>query len=150
MTGPVSGFVAGGLLAAVLVSACAGPAREAEPIRIEEVGPPPDPGPPRIQRAVLADVLSRGPGRFLERMPVVPERSGKTFLGYKVLELYGRTPPHPRGLRPGDVVVTVNGIAVSRPEHLMRVWDGLKAADAIDVDVLRDGGRERITYLIVD
>ena len=135
-------------LALVLV-ACGPHAHEAEPIDIEELRPPTRQfGPPTISRAVLEEVLSRGPGRFFERMPVRPVRTGSKFVGYEIVELYGNAVPHPDGLRPGDVVLAVNGHPVARPEQFMSLWQQVKSAAEIRVDLLRKGEKRVVAYRI--
>lgn len=124
--------------------------REAEPLQIEREAPKARTAPLVIQRSALMDVIAKGPGRFFERMPVTPHLVGRRFLGYRVLELYGRAGPHPDGVHVGDVVTQVNAMPVSRPDEFMKVWKSAPERDSLVVDVLRGDRRLEITYRIVD
>jgi type II secretory pathway component PulC len=105
-----------------------------------------------VDRTILDAVLSDGPGRFLQRMPVTPQRQGNAFIGFRILALYGQPPdaePTVNGVHVGDVVTAVNGISIRRPDDLMRVWNGLRNARQIVVDVKRRSKPLRVIYPIV-
>ena len=105
-----------------------------------------------VDRMILDAVLADGPGRFLQRMPVAPQRQGNAFVGFRILALYGQpanAEPAAGGVHVGDVVTAVNGIAIRRPDDLMRVWKGLQSASRIVVDVQRQSAPLRIIYPIV-
>jgi type II secretory pathway component PulC len=136
---------------AVLLTSCATTQGEAEPIHIKK---------PkriatqtlRISRGELNRVLSDGPGRFLQRMPVMPHRIKGRFAGFRVLAVYGksqRPTSRTRGIRVGDVVTAVNGVRIVRPADLMRVWSGLKTARYLKVDIIRRNRHRSIVYPIV-
>jgi|GEM_PF-4834169 type II secretory pathway component PulC len=105
-----------------------------------------------VDRTILDAVLSDGPGRFLQRMPVTPQRQGNAFIGFRILALYGQSPdaePAANGVHVGDVVTAVNGVSIRRPDDLMRVWKGLRNARQIVVDVKRRSKLLRLIYPIV-
>ncbi|MFT5429514.1 MAG: type II secretory pathway component PulC [Myxococcota bacterium] len=124
--------------------------REAEPLQIERKPAKVDYGPLVLQRTGLQDVLSKGPGRFFERMPVTPHLVGRRFVGYRVLELYGRAKSHPDGVFVGDIVTQVNTLPVSRPSEFMKVWNSAGERGTLVVDLIRGGERREITYRIMD
>lgn len=124
--------------------------REAEPVKIERPEPVQRLGPPTLRRADLDDVLRKGPGRFFERMPVVPYKLKNRFVGFQIVDLYGHAPPHPSGIHVGDVVTAVNGMDISRPTLFMRVWKRMYGAKRLDVDIVRRQERMRVTYRILD
>ena len=106
-----------------------------------------------FDRLILDAVLSDGPGRFLQRMPVQPAHSKEGFLGYRVLALYGQdaqSQPHPDGVYVGDVVTAVNGVSIRRPGDLMKIWNSLPEAKHVVVDVQREAKHIRITIPIVN
>ncbi|MFT7621959.1 MAG: type II secretory pathway component PulC [Myxococcota bacterium] len=139
------------LIIASLLTACAITPREAEPLPIEKVRRPVRVEPPMIRRGDLQEVLSKGPGRFLARMPVEPYRaSNRSFVGFRVLALYGGLSPHPEGVHVGDVVTAINKMPIARPEQFMKVWEGAAAAPVIEVDLIRSQQPMRIVYRIVD
>lgn len=124
--------------------------REAEPLRIERPAPAPKRGPLELKRSSLQDVIAKGPGRFFERMPVTPHLVGRRFVGYRILELYGRAKGHPQGVHVGDVVTQINALPVSRPDEFMKVWADAAEQDTLVVDLIRGSQRHEIVYKIVD
>ncbi len=106
-----------------------------------------------VDRLILDAVLSDGPGRFLQRMPVQPTHSSKGFVGYRILALYGQdaeTQAHPDGVHVGDVVTAVNGVSIRRPGDLMTIWNNLPEAKRVVVDVQRNSRAVRINIPIVN
>ena len=53
-------------------------------------------------------------------------------------------PAQRAGLRAGDVVVSVDGREVSEPGDVSDALDGNEPGDSVEVEVERDGGRERL------
>lgn len=102
-----------------------------------------------IARADVNSVLDRGPGVFLRGVDMQPTFEAKRFAGWQILSFY---PDEPRfetvDLVPGDVVVGVNGRRIERPEQLIELWEQLRTAPAIEIDVLRDGEPRKLLYTI--
>jgi type II secretory pathway component PulC len=104
-----------------------------------------------IARADLDAVLAGGLGRFLQGVETEPFREGGRFVGFRVLSFYPDDPALSSvDLSSGDVVVRVNGQSIERPEHAIRVWDSLRVASELVVDVLRDGEPRELRFAIVD
>jgi predicted small lipoprotein YifL len=102
-----------------------------------------------IARDDLLTVLNAGPGRFLRGLRVQAVLEARRFRGWQVLSFWPCDPRYAAvDLAAGDVVTRVNGVALERPEHLQRVWDGLRDAPALVVDVERVGGGFRLEYAI--
>lgn len=139
-------------LALLGAAACGGGAREAPPA----AGPPEAPAevPPTvgaIPRADLDLVLDAGLPAFLAGVDFVPVVDGDRFVGFRVDAFYPGDPNLADvALRAGDVVTTVNGQPIERPEQAHRVWEGLRVASELVVGVLRDGAPHEIRYAIVD
>jgi type II secretion system protein C len=121
--------------------------------------PPPPPSaptvpatPPRtIARAELVAVLDRSPGAFLSRVDPSPVfRSGR-FHGWRLVTFF---PGDARfagvDLRAGDVVTRVNGRTVEKPDQLMEVWQALRTAPELTVDVERNGAPRTLRWSIHD
>jgi type II secretory pathway component PulC len=132
------------------VCACAGPAAEAPPPPppskpIEEVVKEPvaEPSPEQksaphvISRSQLLPVLAGGPGAFLQKVDVAPRFADGRFQGWRLAKLDERLAGG--DLRPGDVIVRVNGRSVEKPDQLMEVWQSLKAAPVLELELLRNG-----------
>ncbi|MBD3620411.1 MAG: type II secretion system protein GspC [Chromatiales bacterium] len=86
----------------------------------------------------------RNPARLAESIAADPVMDGDRMIGYRL------TPRQPlplfeqAGLRPGDVVTEVNGIALNRPEAGVTVLRQLATASVLNVTVLRDGSIQTI------
>jgi type II secretory pathway component PulC len=95
-------------------------------------------------------VLDAAPGRFLAHVDSEPVFRGNRFYGWRLVAFF---PGDPRfagvDLRPGDVVVKVNGRTFERPEELMEVWQSLRAARELVVDAERDGRSRTLRWPIV-
>src|SRR3954468_20147382 len=85
-----------------------------------------------IARARLVAVLDAGPGTFLRQLEVAPRMAGDRFVGWQLVQLLDRRGPlREVNLSPGDVLVTVNGKPVARPEQLQALWDSLRTANEV-------------------
>ncbi len=75
---------------------------------------------------------------------VQPVREGNQLIGYKLSA--GKDPRllSRFGLRPGDVLVSVNGIDLSGPEKMATVAEELANAQGVDLEVLR--GRAKLAF----
>ena len=102
-----------------------------------------------LERAALLAVLDAGPGELLRTFEVAAEHDGERFLGWRVVAF---DPDRPRfagvDLVPGDVLIAINGRSVARPDELQTLWDGLRTADAIVADLMRNGARFQLRWAI--
>ena len=90
-----------------------------------------------VNRAGLVTIVDQGLGRFLGRLRLSPVVTQGRFVGFGVTGIdpaWGDV-----GLRPGDVILRVNGQPIERPEQAMAVFEGLKTASEIAVDLTREG-----------
>lgn len=107
-----------------------------------------------LRRSEVRDALSAGLGAFLQYVtfdvdhPVFRE-PGKTFVGFRILELKG---PRWAGidLKPGDVVTAVNGFPIEHPEQAQQAFMSLAVASELRVDYQRDGQPRSIRLAILD
>ncbi len=99
--------------------------------------------------------LSRTLGRYQEQLRkdpmtlsnlarVQPVRDGGQLVGYKLSP--GKDPRllSRFGLRPGDVLVSVNGIDLNAPEKMATVAEELANAKGVDLEVMR--GRAKLAF----
>jgi len=104
-----------------------------------------------IPRVDLLVVLEEGIPRFLQNVRVEPRFLEGRFFGWQVISLY---PDDPRfnqsSIRPGDIVIDVNGRSVERPEGLKVLWDDLASASNLRFTVLREGRTYLIDYEITE
>lgn len=106
-----------------------------------------------IPRAELTLVLDGGLGRFLGRVETEPAREAGQFVGFRIVSLEGTLASDGAsgdGLRPGDVVLRVNGQIIERPEQALTVWEGLRVASTLAIEYLRAGQRREARFEIVD
>lgn len=104
-----------------------------------------------IDRAALDAVLDRGPGAFLGRFELAPHFRDQRFAGWAIVRfLDSRTYFGDVDLRPGDVVMTVNGHTIARPRNLQELWLDLRLADAIVVRAERDGQPFELRFDVIE
>lgn len=104
-----------------------------------------------IPRFQLHRVIEGGLGRVLQRLELEPYRVEGGFRGFRVLRsrLYTRS-GEPIDLRPGDVILALNGRSIERPEEAMQAFEALRGEEAIVVSILRDENRDELRIPIVD
>jgi type II secretory pathway component PulC len=116
-----------------------------ESTRVEE----PEPAAPgTIKRAQLDEFLAGGPAPILALVVTEPYRERGRFVGFRIVS-FTQGEPAAIDLRPGDVILAVNGRRIERPEHYFEVFEALKQADAISFDLRRDGTDQQLVYPIV-
>jgi type II secretory pathway component PulC len=108
------------------------------------------PQPLVVPRAQLDRVLQRGPGYLLADVPLEPVLDDKRqLLGWRIVTLWNDDPRVLRfGVRPGDVLVAAQGVRIVTPGDLLVVFDKLKRADAVEVEVQRGAQRRLFRWPI--
>lgn len=69
------------------------------------------------------------------------------------IQLIGVTPgsrAQQLGVRDGDVIHAVNGVALFGPKPAIEAMSGLQSADEISFEITRDGERKRLIFVVVD
>lgn len=104
-----------------------------------------------IDGVELDTFLARGPGRVLYDIQLEPViAAGRRFLGFRVLQIFDNSAAALRyGVRPNDIVKSVNGVPLVRPDDLLRIMTRLRDADELDVKVLRDANPVRVRIPIL-
>ena len=88
-----------------------------------------------LSRAELDAVLDAGPARFLQRVDrKAVLREGK-FLGWRIVAL---DPLLEGVVGPGDILVRVNRRSIERPEVFFEVWQSLRRARELVLEILRE------------
>jgi len=93
-----------------------------------------------VDRRQLQQQLGRP--EFLGQAVIVPSPGG----GFLVREMQPGSLYEKLGLRPGDVIRTVNGQAVSSMDDVMRLYQQFGSAERVQVDVQRGGRSESLYY----
>jgi general secretion pathway protein C len=140
------------LVVLTLIAGCGGAAPE--PVHTTPVAtappPPVEVTEPVIQRAALDEVLDAGLGAFLGRVTTEPSLDGNRFVGFRLVALRDAALFENVDLQPGDVILSVNGQSIERPDDAFTAWTGLRVASEITLAVLRDGARRDLRFPIVD
>jgi type II secretion system protein C len=105
-----------------------------------------------VSRSLLHAVVAQGLGAFLQHVDIddQPVFVGGKFHGFRIAAL--RDPKFWSGvdLKPGDVVTSVNGFPIERPEQAQTAFESLEVASELRVDLERAGQPRELTYSIVD
>jgi type II secretory pathway component PulC len=139
-------------LFALLLASCGG----SSTVVVNEPEPIEDPvplAPPRsegtIVRAELDAVIAQGVGRFLQRVETVAHLDGGRFVGHRIVALRSDLFTGV-DLVAGDTILRINGMPIERPEHAMAVFDALRVASELTIDLLRDGQARQLRFAIED
>ena len=65
-------------------------------------------------------------------------------------EILRGSPAHEAGLQPGDVILSIEGVAVAGIDDLLRILDGDKIGRKLEVTILRDGKLGKVSVTPVD
>jgi type II secretion system protein C len=105
-----------------------------------------------VARSAVHAVVSEGLGMFLRRIDLddQPVMVAGKFHGFRVAGL--RDPQFWSGvdLKPGDVVTSVNGFPIERPDQAETAFESLEVASELRVAVEREGQQRELVYAIVD
>lgn len=97
--------------------------------------------------AILA-AQAEGPGRLLQRVPVVPFRDNGRFLGFQIVALFPGEEIRVDGLRAGDIISRVNGMRIDRPEQFMNLFAQIHQESSLEIEIIRDGQFKIVRFLI--
>lgn len=105
-----------------------------------------------LKRSAVRAVVAGGLGAFLQHVELddQPAMKDGRFHGFRLARL--RDPGYWRGvdLRPGDVIVRVNGMPIEHPEEALEVFRSLDSASELRVEYERDGKPKELRLPIVN
>jgi S1-C subfamily serine protease len=93
----------------------------------------------RVRRAYLG--LAGGPRRLT---PGAARTEGHDW-GLEIVEVVGQSPAASAGLRPRDVLLEMDGIAIQGPGDLQRLMTGERIGRPLPARILRDGRETTVT-----
>lgn len=146
------------MLASALAWSCAGaqepeldfPPTHSPPPRPEAVSEPPPKLTKTLLRSEVNALLDAGFPRFLQRVDVEPALEAGRFRGWRIVALRPESWWAPVDLRPGDVVVNVNGMPIERETQAFAAFEALRGASRLTVAYLRDKQPRTLDLAIVD
>lgn len=105
-----------------------------------------------LRRASVVRAVEAGLGRWLAGgVEVDPVRDRGRFRGWLIRRLYPGDPCYAQvDVRPGDIVLRLNGRSLERPEQANEFFAGLKSASSIVVEYVRDGKPQRLVLPIAE
>jgi type II secretory pathway component PulC len=103
----------------------------------------------QLKRADVRRAIDRGLGVFLQNVMVedYPAMKDGRFYGFRLKAL---NPDWAVDLRPGDVIVRVNGQVIEHPEEADAALRSLEKAPALKIDYEREGKMRSLEIPIVD
>jgi hypothetical protein len=104
-----------------------------------------------IRRTDLVSFLEHRPAAFLRMVDSEPHLENGRFRGWTIRSFF---PGDPRfssiDLKRGDVVTRVNGRSIERPDQFIQVWEDLRQARELRVELLRNGQPHVSRWTIID
>jgi type II secretory pathway component PulC len=105
-----------------------------------------------LSSSAVRNAVAQGLGAFLQHVelddkPVFVE--GR-FRGFRIKVLRDAAFWSGVDLKPGDVVTSVNGLPIERPEQALRAFESLQSSSELRVSYERAGEPRELLYPIVD
>ena len=85
--------------------------------------------------------IKRNPASFLNYVRATPARQDGKFIGFRLQAGEKRGALKDLGLRPGDIVISINGVQIDAPAKGMKAMQSLGEGESVSVTLLR-GGQE--------
>jgi type II secretory pathway component PulC len=126
--------------------------RNPQPPRADEAADAPRPA-RTIYRDELVRALGQGPAYLLRQLGPEPHRPQGKWVGWRITRVFPDDPGLCRGgcdLLVGDVVLSVNGNTLERPEQLSDLVQALPSATTLVVERLRGGAYETVEWRLAD
>jgi general secretion pathway protein C len=92
------------------------------------------------------DMLRDEPLKVFEYVRFVPVKSRDGMKGYRILPQKNRELYNQLGVRPSDLVTAVNGIPLTDDKEAMRLFDQIKDAQNLQVDIIRNGQSRSLSF----
>lgn len=97
-----------------------------------------------VTRAELDEIIQKGPGYLLAMVQTDSVVEKGRFVGFRIVS-FRVDAPSVLGLQPGDVVRSINGISVERPDNLVKIFEKLKTATAITFAIHRENSPQDLS-----
>ena len=109
-----------------------------------------DAGKGRISAVTLRDFIKKRPPFLLQGLSLDrhPPKDYGPFQGWRITAVSNACLA--RALKPGDIILSVNGNRIERPSDLQKLWELLPNAPFLDVVMVRDGKVLTRRYRVVE
>ncbi len=95
----------------------------------------------RVKRSQIIKEISSG--EFLNYINIVPIKNPE---GLRVNYVNPKSFIYKLGIRPGDIIVSINDVHIKSPEDSFAAFEKLKSSDSITITVLRRGREVKLHY----
>ncbi|PVV13645.1 MAG: type II secretion system protein GspC [gamma proteobacterium symbiont of Ctena orbiculata] len=92
------------------------------------------------------DLLRKEPLKIFEYVRFVPVKSREGMKGYRILPQKNRELYNQLGVRPSDLVTSVNGVALSNDQEAMKLIEKLKGVSSVQVEIVRNGKPQTLNF----
>lgn len=92
--------------------------------------------------------VRQNPSTFLNYVRATPARQDGRFIGFRLQAGRERGALKELGLKPGDIVTSINGVQIDSPARGMQAMQALGEGDRVNVTLLR-GGQETSLNLVL-
>jgi general secretion pathway protein C len=100
-----------------------------------------------VDKGAVADAIEN-PTKILTHARMLPNLVDGVQEGFVLSEVKPGGVFHELGLRNGDVLLRINRFEISGPDAALRAFTALRGLDRVELDVIRGGNRQTLTYLI--
>ena len=83
--------------------------------------------------------VKRNPSSFLNYVRATPARKNGRFIGFRLQAGKQRGALNELGLKPGDIVTSINGVKIDAPAKGMKAMQALGEGDNVNITLLRGG-----------
>jgi general secretion pathway protein C len=95
--------------------------------------------PPTQNLGQLRQEIANNPQRLMDVIRAMPVMDHGKLTGYRIYPSGNPSQFNQLGLKPGDVVTTVNGIPLTDPAQGMRVLSSLRTSEQVSIGLVRNG-----------
>jgi len=95
--------------------------------------------PPTQNLGQLRQEIANNPQRLMDVVRAMPVMDHGKLTGYRIYPSGNPSQFNQLGLKPGDVVTSVNGIPLTDPAHGMRVLSSLRTSEQVSIGLVRNG-----------